>query len=122
MVRATPTNDSDAMTTTDMAFPRHRSELSTFDRLGRESAYLLTGLPLAIISFVVLITGLALSTGLLIIWIGVPLAVATLVLGRWFAILERARMRAAGQPLPGATYRVGSGRWGWLVVLRDPQY
>jgi signal transduction histidine kinase len=59
---------------------------------------------------------------LLIIWIGLPLAVATLVLGRWFAILERARMRGAGQSLPGATYRVGRGRWGWLVVLRDPQY
>jgi signal transduction histidine kinase len=31
-------------------------------------------------------------------------------------------MRGLGQPLPPATYRVGSGRWGWVAVLRDPQY
>lgn len=92
------------------------------EQLGRESVYLLTSFPIALISFVLLITGLATSAGLVIVWVGVPLAAATLVAARFFAILERARLRGVGVHLPSPTYRAGTGKWAWLIVLRDPQY
>jgi hypothetical protein len=47
-------------------------------RLGPDSLYVLTGLPLALVSFVVLVAGLALGIGLLITLLGIPVAALTL--------------------------------------------
>ncbi len=91
-------------------------------RLLRESAYLLTGFPLAVASFTILLTGLVTSVSLLIIWVGVPLAVLTLAVARVFATLERARLRGLGMDIPKAYYRRVQPGWrGWLGTLRDPQ-
>ncbi|MCL2783424.1 MAG: sensor domain-containing protein, partial [Propionibacteriaceae bacterium] len=79
-------------------------------RTGRESVYLLATLPLAIASFVVIVTGLALGVGLAIIWVGLPIGVGTLAAARGFARIERLRLRACGTvieevkvPLPAGT-------------------
>ncbi len=91
-------------------------------RMWRETGYLLTGFPLAIASFNILLTGLALSVSLLIVWIGLPIAVGTLAVARMFATIERSRLRSLGMDLPRAYYRrVQQGWRGWLGTLRDPQ-
>lgn len=76
----------------------------------RESGYLLTGFPLAVASFVVVVTGLAVALGLAVIWIGLPIGAATLYAARGFARLERVRLRPLGADIESArrTPRAGS--------------
>jgi signal transduction histidine kinase len=93
-------------------------------RLAADSLYLLTGLPLALISFVVLVVGLALSAGLLVTLLGIPLAVMTLTVARWFAAVERARLAMVvghAPALPQYRAREGQGLSRWLRHLRDRQ-
>ena len=78
-----------------------------------DSGYVLATFPLALISFIVLITGLSLAIGLAIIWIGVPIGVATLYAAHGFAFTERGRLLAQGTvikplalpPRPGPAWR-----------------
>jgi signal transduction histidine kinase len=94
-------------------------------QLPRDLAYLLLGFPIALAAFVVAVTGISLGISLLIIWVGVPVLVLTLVIGRGFAELERARVRACEQrPFQPTFYRTTEGRWfrRLLGILRDPQY
>ena len=100
-----PVRDSvDAMTTPLMTTPgRPRTARAAGGRLGglrTETAYLLLGFPLAIASFVVLVTGLSAAAGTLVTFVGVPLAVATLLAARGFAVVERIRLRALGTDVP----------------------
>lgn len=94
-------------------------------RTGGELAYLLLGLPLAIISFVVLVTGLSLSLSLLIIWVGLPLGVLTLMAARGLAATERARLRlldvTIDAPLPPGRGMPGSPVRRWTAWVRDRQ-
>jgi len=79
----------------------------------RDSGYVLATFPLALISFIVIVTGLSLAVGLAIIWIGVPIGVATLYAAHGFAITERGRLLAQGTnikplalpPRPGPAWR-----------------
>jgi signal transduction histidine kinase len=63
-------------------------------RTWKETLYLLLGLPIGIVTFTVLITGLATGAGLLIVMIGFAVIWVTFVLARVFADLERIRARA----------------------------
>lgn len=76
----------------------------TYGTLG----YLLLGLPLGIVSFVLVVTGLALGLGLLVTLIGIPILIVTLILVRAFANLARGLAWSMLQaPLPrGPTPRV----------------
>lgn len=94
-------------------------------QLGRDLVFLLLNFPIAVAAFIVVITGLAAGLGMLIIWVGIPILVLTLVIARGFAELERVRIRACDRrPLPATHYRTNSpslaGRL--FAVLRDPQY
>jgi signal transduction histidine kinase len=62
-------------------------------RLGSETAYLLISWPLALVAFVVVITGLALGAGLLITLIGLPILMLTSYIARGFAHVQRSAMR-----------------------------
>jgi signal transduction histidine kinase len=75
---------------------------SVFARLLRDSAFVLTSLPVAVFSFSVLITGLSLAAGLLVTVIGIPVAVATLAVAATFASHERWRLEVRGTPLTPA--------------------
>jgi signal transduction histidine kinase len=87
----------------------------------RETAYLLSGLPIALTSFAVLISGLCMSVFAVILF-GLPAAIGTLLTARGFAKVERTRVRALGYELPPATYRpITSRPRTWLDVLRDSQ-
>lgn len=91
-------------------------------RLLADSAYLLTSLPFALASFVVMTVGLSLSAGLLIVWAGVPLAAGTVAAASVLARVERGRLAAAGRPLGEPAYlpeRHADWRR-WLDRLRDP--
>jgi signal transduction histidine kinase len=57
-----------------------------------DTGYLLVGFPLAVISFVVIVTGISVGVSMFFI-LGLPLLVATLYAARGFAELERVRIR-----------------------------
>lgn len=91
-------------------------------QLLRDTGYLLPALPVAILSFTVLVTGLSLAAGLLITVIGIPVAAATLVVAEWFGRLDRARLAARGTALGPVQYAPvrGRGLRGMLRLLADP--
>lgn len=92
-------------------------------RIARSYAYLLAGFPLGIVAFVVAVTGLSVGAGTLVVWVGLPVLVATLAAARGFAGAERALVRAAGRPLPPHHYAEPRGRGirRLLSRLGDPQ-
>jgi signal transduction histidine kinase len=109
------------MTTMTLAPTARRSLL---EQLGADSRYVLTGFPLALVSFVLLLTGLLLGAGLLVTLLGIPVAVFTLRMAGVFAALERARLpQVLGHPVtpPGYRRTGGRGLGYWLRALRDPQ-
>jgi signal transduction histidine kinase len=109
------------MTTQTSLQLEDQTRADRFRRVLSESAYLLTGLPIAVASCAVLIIGLSTSIGAVIL-VGLPIAIVTLLIARAFARLERARVRGLGYDLPPAEYPpVGRGFRSWLGVLRDSQ-
>jgi hypothetical protein len=87
-----------------------RSDASPVARMLRQtvidSGYLLVAFPLAVASFVVLVTGLSLGVGVFFV-LGLPLLIATLYVARGFAELERLRIRPV---LRTPVARPGTGR------------
>ena len=82
----------------------------TYSRTG----YALASLPLAIIWFTVIVTGLSLSVGLLVTLLGFPVLMLTLLLARSFTRAERAFARAALGTTAGEPFRrppSGPGLW-----------
>lgn len=74
--------------------------------LPARTAYLLSGLPIAVVSFSLLITGVAAAAGTLVVVLGVVVAAATLAIARWFARLERARLdMVTGARVPRPAYK-----------------
>jgi uncharacterized RDD family membrane protein YckC len=57
----------------------------------RELAYLLLGLVMSVVTFVVLVTLLSLGVSLLVVLVGLPILLATVYVNRWFADAERRR-------------------------------
>lgn len=120
------------MTTTDTAvFPPMTSSPPVPDRrdgllrqLLLDTGYTLTGFPVAIAAFVVVVTGLSLGAGLLVIWVGVAVLALTLLAARGFATVERAWLPSVlDRPVPQPAYLKAEGRpiRKLLTPLRDPQ-
>jgi signal transduction histidine kinase len=57
----------------------------------RSNAYLLVSFVLGTITFTYFVTMLSLGVSLLIIWIGIPVLIATVASSKWFARIERRR-------------------------------
>ncbi|WP_062462474.1 sensor histidine kinase [Demequina soli] len=66
-------------------------------QMGRDLGYLLPLLPLATVAFTAVLTLLMTSISLVIVWVGVPLGVATLWAARGLADFERLRLGALGR-------------------------
>jgi len=101
--------------------PRRRG---WFRQLGVDTGYVLAGFPLAVVAFVVVVTGLTLGAGLLVVWIGVAVLPAALLAARALATAERAWLPAVlGRPLPRPAYLRAEGRpvRKLTTPLRDPQ-
>jgi signal transduction histidine kinase len=92
--------------------------------LAVDTAYNLVTFPVAILAFVLVVTGLALGAGLLVVWVGLPVLALTLVAARGLAGAERAWLPAVlGTPLPRPAYRRADGGTVARVLtpVRDPQ-
>ncbi|WP_068927947.1 sensor domain-containing protein [Planobispora rosea] len=62
---------------------------SLLHRIGTDTRYLIISFPLAVIAFCLMVVGLTAGVGTVIVWIGVPILAATVMLARGFADLER---------------------------------
>ena len=97
---APPTSDRTAATTSDRSrLPRaHTKRVRRWSpavaRACKETLYLLLDLPVGVVGFTLVITGLSLAAGLSITLLGIPLLAATLMLARVAGRGERARARA----------------------------
>ncbi|MGB3828040.1 MAG: sensor histidine kinase [Ornithinimicrobium sp.] len=105
--------------------PAATAETSLLHQLGRDSAYLLSGLPLAMVSCTVLLGGLLLGLGLLITGVGVPVLVLALECGRWFAVVERRRVEQVSGERVAVIHRPAVDSPNrlrhWFERLRDRQ-
>ena len=83
----------------------------------RNILYLLASFPLGLCYFVFIFTGVSLALGLLVLWVGAPIFLVTMVAWWWLATLERELtiwwLRVDVRPLvrPRAA---GPGFWRWL--------
>jgi signal transduction histidine kinase len=77
------------MTTVHPATPAPAHAPGFLRRLLSDSGYVLLGLPLAVISLVVLLVGLSLGLGLLVLVVGLPILTGTLYAARGLADIER---------------------------------
>ncbi|MDR0488736.1 MAG: sensor domain-containing protein [Propionibacteriaceae bacterium] len=91
---------------------------SLVNRTLRDSGYILAALPFAIASFIVIITGVCLGAGMAIIWIGLPIGVATLYAGRGFANMERLRLHKQGTIIEGVPALPQTSTAWWARALR----
>jgi hypothetical protein len=81
-------------------------------QVGRDALYLLTGLPAGIVTFTVLMTGLALAAGLLVTVLGVPVLLGTLYAMRAIGDVERRRAAwLLGTPVTRRDRRWSGGLW-----------
>jgi len=93
-------------------------------RFWRGYGYLLGGLPLCIVAFVIAVVGFAAGVGTIVVWLGLPILAGTLRASRGLAGVERRGAEwATGRPLPPHYYRETRGRGiGRLFsMLGDPQ-
>lgn len=95
----------------------------------REAGYLVAGLPLGVAAFVVAVAGFSVGVSTLVVWLGLPILVATLRACRGLAVVERrATVAATAHDLPPHHYRLPVGprrdrgvAAGLLAQLADPQ-
>ncbi|AEA26689.1 histidine kinase [Pseudonocardia dioxanivorans CB1190] len=93
-------------------------------RAGRDLRYLIGGLPLCVVAFVVAIAGFAAGVSTIVVWIGLPILLFTLRAARGLATVERRSTEAVlGRPLPPHHYREPTGRGlrRMLRSLAEPQ-
>ena len=91
-------------------------------RLGRNYIYVLTGLPIAIFSFSLLLSLMVISAATMVVGLGLVLLPLTLLMASAFATLSRKRLRAWGVVTEPVTYRpVEPSITGRLSILADPQ-
>ena len=89
-------------------------------QLGIDTGYTLLGFPLAIAAFVVVVAGLSAGLGTLVIVVGLPVLVATVLLARLFADVERLRIgpvlrKATTRPVY-RTSEPGDGVWKRMIT------
>ncbi|RBM07315.1 sensor domain-containing protein [Streptomyces sp. PT12] len=93
-------------------------------RFGRELGYLVSSLPIGVVSFTVGFLGLAAGVATAIVYLGVPILVGTLLAARGLARGERRRVESVtGRPLPPHVYRERGDRSvkGLIAALAEPQ-
>ncbi len=96
--------------------------MTILQRLGRDAAYNLLGLPLAVVAFSLGVTLFAAGVGTLVtFFIGVAVLAAALLTARGFADIERVRLQALyGHPVPRPRYRTAEPGAGWIRRMVAP--
>ena len=89
-------------------------------QLGVDSGYVLGGFPLGVVGFSAVVTGLSAGVGLLVVLVGLPVLVVTVLAARLFADIERRRIPAVlHRPRIRPTYRTsqaGEGLWTRMIT------
>ena len=82
----------------------------------RANTFLLVSFPVGIATFVFLVTAISIGVGLAIVWVGLPILAATLVVSRWLARFERRRVALALAEPVQSSYLTPHrrGMFGWL--------
>ncbi|GHC80828.1 hypothetical protein GCM10007079_20070 [Nocardiopsis terrae] len=94
---------------------------SLFTRVGRDTRYVLLGFPLALLSFVLVLAGLAVGAGTSVLFVGLALLSATLVAARGLAHVDRIRLSDLyGHPVVRLPYRGAPQGAGLLRSLLNP--
>ena len=97
------------------AAPAQPQRVGWLRSLVGDSGYLLSGFPLAVASFSIIVTGLSLGVSLLIIVVGLPVLTLTVLIARLFADIERFRIPGVlRRPRTRPNYRTsqaGQGIW-----------
>jgi hypothetical protein len=96
----------------DNHVPRRRSPLPPLRSMALDAAHLVLGLPAGIVTFTLIVTGLATGAGLAITLVGVPILLATLVVAR--AVAEGERLRASmvlGERIRGRERPLDGSLW-----------
>jgi signal transduction histidine kinase len=111
--------------TAPVALPRARAR-GWFRQLGIDTGYALAGLPMAIASFVLVVTGVSVGAGLVVVWVGIAVLALTLLVARGLATAERQLLPAVlRRPLPRPAYRRADPGarplTRLLTPLKDPQ-
>ncbi|MFC4950905.1 sensor histidine kinase [Pseudonocardia sp. GCM10023141] len=99
-------------------------DLSFGGRLARRMGYIVTGLPLCIVAFGLAVAGFSAGVSTLVVWVGLPILVATLYVMRSLAGVERRSAEwVTGRALPPHYYRAprGSGIARLFSRLAEPQ-
>jgi signal transduction histidine kinase len=81
-------------------------------RLGKDSLYLITGLPMGILTFTIAVTGWSLGLGMLITLIGFPILLLTMIVVRGLSHVERGRAAlVSDEPLIARYKPAKEGIW-----------
>jgi Putative sensor len=95
------------MTTQTLAPQRARRDRL---RVATSAGYVLTGFPIAVLAFVLIVAGVSVGLGTLVITVGLGVLAVTLGIARAFAGLERVRLDALlGHRVPRPPYREPRG-------------
>ncbi|MFF5080555.1 sensor histidine kinase [Actinoplanes sp. NPDC000266] len=98
------------MTTYASPAPTQAPAVRLLRRIGIDTQYVLLGFPLGLVTLVVCMTGFFTGVGLVVIWVGLPLLVGTLMVSRGFATIERARIGPVfGHKVPHPAYKKNPG-------------
>ncbi|GAT65735.1 sensor domain-containing protein [Planomonospora sp. ID91781] len=94
---------------------------SLLRRVGTDTRYLLTGFPLSVIAFCLAVAGFAAGLGTVVVWLGVPILAATLMLARGFADIERRSLpQVLGHQVARPRYRRAPENAGWFRRAVNP--
>lgn len=96
---------------------------ATWRQMGADLAYILPGFFISLASFIVLVTLFSVGLSTLVVWVGLPILVATLALSRWFAGVNRRALRRWAGDIPPVHYRTPhkNNVGGMFRNLADPQ-
>ncbi|MGW4799296.1 sensor domain-containing protein [Nonomuraea sp. NPDC004297] len=90
-------------------------------RLATDTRYTLLGLPMAVVYFAVVVTGVAAGLGTAVVFIGLPVLAATAAVARNLADFERAALpEVLGRPVARPPYPAAPSRAGRLRRMLNP--
>src|SRR4051812_35841690 len=91
---------------TTYASPAPSAAARMLRQLGIDTQYVLVGFPIGLLTVTLCMTLFFTGVGLTIIWVGLPILLATFLVSRAFATLERVRIRPVlAGPVPHPHYK-----------------
>lgn len=90
-------------------------------RTGLALVYIVIGFPLAMLWFSLIVAGVAVGFGTIVLWIGLPILVGTILMARGMAVAERGLIHALlGADVPDPYRPTVPGKQRWRTWVTDP--